>query len=83
MLDLRIKMAMVKRAMDLDICRKDGISLSMDLDSADEKWALNDALLTADNQDFAHDIWGIQCNADRATYPATFDGLFVPRYATK
>lgn len=83
MLDIRVKMAMVQRAMDLGLNQLSGITLAMDIDSADEKWGLNDALLTADNQDFAHDIIGIQAHINRATYPATFDGCFLPRYASK
>ena len=56
-------------------------SRMMDLESADQRFNLRlDDLLTADDENFFHDILGIWSNSNRETYPCTF-GLFVPRFS--
>lgn len=60
------------------------ISLLMDIESADKKFALRlDEWLQADIYNFTHDIYGIMDNIVRDKYPATDFGFFVPRFAGK
>ena len=57
------------------------VSRLMDLQSADKEFNLRlDEFLNADEENFAHDVFGIWRESNRETYPCTF-GLFVPRFA--
>ena len=40
-------------------------------------------LLAADNVNFAHDVFGIMANMDRATGQLRKEGCFVPRYSAR
>lgn len=70
-----------KRAENKELLAFDRMSLIMDLESANEEFDLRlDALLDADDFNFAHDIIGIQNNLDRKT--KKMKNFFVPRYAS-
>ena len=57
------------------------MSRLMDLQSADKEFNLRlDEFLNADEENFAHDVFGIWRESNRETYPCTF-GFFVPRFA--
>ena len=71
-----------KRAEEMAIYKGERHTLLMDLESADNAFNLRlEDLLKADNFNFAHDVVGIVNNINRAEFPATDFGLFVPRYA--
>lgn len=60
---------------------KEKISLVMDILAADDEFSLSlGDLLTADDQNFYHDILGIQHNLNR--HIRKMDNYFVPRYST-
>ena len=61
--------------------KADRFSNMMDIESADNQFNLRlDEWLTADDENFFHDFFGITTESDRSTFPCTF-GLFVPRFA--
>lgn len=55
------------------------ITLFMDIDNANKQFDLKPELLEADDQNFAHDIVGIQNGMDRSQGKVT--NFFLPRYA--
>ena len=73
-----------ERAENEGIYKGERISLLMDIESADRKFNLRlDDWLKADKFNFAYDIFGIINNINRAEFPATNFGLFVPRFASE
>lgn len=71
-----------KRADDMGLLHYDRMSIMMDLECADKHFGLDlNGLLNAEQEDFAHDILGIQNNIDRRT--KTFENLFLPRFAAQ
>lgn len=77
--DLMTATKVAQRAVNAGLIRQSKfLTLLIDLDKAVEHLDLDlDRLLTADNWDFVHDIYGIHQHIDRST--ETFDGLFLPR----
>ena len=72
-----------QRAEAMDLYRGERSTFLMDLESADNTFNLRlEDLLNADDLNFAHDVVGIVNNINRAEFPATDFGLFVPRYAS-
>ena len=68
-----------ERAETLDIAPKERMTLIMDLENAHASVGLNlEALLAADDLNFAHDVVGIQQHMNRQT--KELEGFFVPRY---
>lgn len=60
----------------------DRLSLLMDIESADGVFNLRlDDWLSADDFNFAHDLYGIMNNIVRDEFPAKNFGFFVPRFA--
>ena len=60
----------------------DRLSLLMDIESADKVFNLRlEDWLSADDFNFAHDLYGIMNNIVRDEFPAKNFGLFVPRFA--
>lgn len=73
-------MKIVDRAEEMGLIALDRLTLSIDLEFADNKFDLRlDDLLNADNFNFSHDIVGIQNNIDR--WNEKMDETFVPRFA--
>lgn len=73
-----------KRAENEGLYKGEGISLIMDIESADLVFNLRlDDWLKADKFNFAHDLFGIMNNIVRDSFPATNFGLFVPRFSGK
>jgi len=71
-----------KRADELGLLDFDRMSLMMDLEIAYEQYNLKlQELLDADNDNFSHDIIGIQNHIDRTN--KTINPTFVPRYANE
>lgn len=69
-----------ERAEDLGVSVGERITLIMDLENTHNTIGLAlDALLEADDANFAHDIIGIQANINRET--KEMDNFFMPRYA--
>lgn len=69
-----------KRAENLGLLMFDRLSLIMDLETAHAQFNLKlGELLKADEQNFTHDIVGIQKNINRET--KTVENYFLPRYA--
>lgn len=61
---------------------RDRTSRLMDIESADKHFNLRlDDWLVADDFNFAHDLFGIESNINRNTFPSTDFGFFVPRFA--
>lgn len=59
--------------------RKDRV---MDLMSADKQFDIDWlGLFEADDYQFIHDVDGLHKHVNRSTYPATFEGGFLPRFA--
>lgn len=59
----------------------DKMSAVMDLESAHKEKPLRlGALLSADDFNFAHDVFGIRRHMDRTEYPGKLTGCFVPRF---
>lgn len=79
----------VQRAKAKGLLAFDEISLLMDLEAAQIAYNIDcDAILAADDLNFAHDICGIQANINRQktsflTQPPmiVFDNCFLPRFA--
>jgi Family of unknown function (DUF6874) len=70
----------VARATKMDLLMLDGMSLDMDLCATHCAVPLKlEALLAADDFNFAHDILGIQRHMDRKT--GDLGGCFLPRFA--
>lgn len=70
----------VERAKEKDLLASDKLSLTMDLDCVSEKYNLDlQALLKADDFNFAHDVVGIQNHLNRRT--RELEDFFLPRYA--
>ena len=60
------------------------ITIVMDLQSAHEHIGLDlNGLLTADDADFEHDVFGIRQHMDRNSFPGKLIGKFKPRYASQ
>lgn len=71
-----------ERAEAMDIAPKERITLIMDLENTHKSVGLNlEALLAADDLNFAHDVVGIQNHMNRET--KELDDFYVPRYATQ
>lgn len=69
-----------KRAEDMNLLMFDRLSLIMDIEATHDDIGLKlSELLNADNENFTHDIVGIQKNLDRTT--KTMQNFFLPRYA--
>lgn len=69
-----------KRADEEKLTSSDRLTLIMDIEVAHEQFGLRlDELLTAEKQDFAHDIIGIQTNINRQS--KTIENFFLPRYS--
>lgn len=69
-----------KRADALGIMMFDRISLMMDIEAVHAEIGLKlDELLNADDENFTHDIVGIQNNLDRES--KKLQNFFFPRYA--
>ena len=76
--------AIIQRAKEEGLHVNDKLSVLMDIESADQKFHLRlDDWLKADEFNFAHDLYGIMNNINRAEFPATDFGLFIPRFAGK
>lgn len=72
-----------QRAEGMSLYHGERSTFLMDLESADNVFNLRlEDLLNADDLNFAHDVVGIVNNINRAEFPATDFGLFVPRYAS-
>lgn len=72
-----------QRAEGMNLYHGERATFLMDLESADNAFNLRlEDLLNADDLNFAHDVVGIVNNINRAEFPATDFGLFVPRYAS-
>lgn len=70
----------VERAKERNLLASDKLSLTMDLDCVSEKYNLVlQALLKADDFNFAHDIVGIQNHLNRRT--RELEDCFLPRFA--
>ena len=70
-----------KRAKEMGILVFDVFSLLMDLKLADEVFDLNlEELKIADDQNFSHDIMGIQNHIDREN--KSFFNNFLPRFSS-
>lgn len=73
-----------KRTEEMGLYNGERMKLLMDLESADNQFNLRlEDLLKADDSNFAHDVVGIMNNINRAEFPATDFGLFVPRFSGK
>lgn len=71
-----------KRADEQGLLMSDRATLVLDLTIAHNQFKLNlNELLNADDENFTHDIVGIQKNVDRNKMEVA--NLFVPRYATE
>lgn len=71
-----------KRADEQGLLMSDRVTLVLDLTIAHNQFKLNlNELLNADDENFTHDIAGIQKNVDRNKMEVV--NLFVPRYATE
>ena len=71
-----------QRAEAMDLYTGERFTFLMDIENADKAFNLDlDALLNADDFNFAHDVIGIVNNIDRRN-PTDFN-LFVPRFAGK
>ena len=69
-----------KRADEKGLLLFDRLSLIMDIENVHKEIGLRlTDLLNADDENFAHDIVGIQQNFDRASKKLT--NLFLPRFA--
>ncbi len=77
--------AIANRAVDMSRaydCDYDMTSAVMDLESAHEGLPIDlKGLLEADDNNFAHDVFGIRRHLDRSTFPGKLTDCFVPRYA--
>ena len=81
---MMIYVEIAKRAEEMELYHGERMTLLMDLESADNTFNLRlEDLLNADNFNFAHDVVGIVNNINRAEFPATDFGLFVPRFGGK
>jgi hypothetical protein len=68
------------RAADMNIIHRDRLSFFMDIEAAHADIPIDlDALLSADEFNFYHDIIGIQSHINRETLK--LDDCFVPRFA--
>ena len=69
-----------KRAEQMNLLMFDRMSLIMDIQAVHAEIGLNlTSLLNADDENFSHDVVGIQNNIDRQT--KTMQNCFLPRYA--
>lgn len=70
----------VERADKLELLKSDRLNFMIDMEVATETFNLDlERMLEADNQNFAHDVVGIQNHINRET--KEFEGLFLPRFA--
>ena len=70
----------VERADKLALLKSDRLNFMIDMEVATETFNLDlERMLNADNQNFAHDVVGIQNHINRNT--KEFEGLFLPRFA--
>lgn len=70
----------VERADKLELLKSDRLNFMIDMEVATETFNLDlERMLNADNQNFAHDVVGIQNHINRDT--KEFEGLFLPRFA--
>lgn len=70
----------VERADKLALLKSDRLNFMIDMEVATETFNLDlERMLNADNQNFAHDVVGIQNHINRDT--KEFEGLFLPRFA--
>ena len=69
-----------KRAEEMNLLMFDRLSLIMDIETTHNEVGLKlSELLNADDENFTHDIVGIQKNLDRTT--KKIQNFFLPRYA--
>ena len=69
-----------KRAEEMNLLTFDRLSLIMDIEATHNEVGLKlSELLNADDENFTHDVVGIQKNLDRTT--KTMQNFFLPRYA--
>lgn len=78
---LKIITEITKRAREMGILFVEEVSLRFDLLNVEKICGLRfEDLLNADDQNFTHDIVGIQVNFNRETYE--LDNHFLPRFAS-
>ena len=69
-----------KRAEEMNLLIFDRLSLIMDIEATHDEVGLKlSELLNADDENFTHDIVGIQKNIDRTS--KKMQNFFLPRYA--
>lgn len=69
-----------KRAEEMNLLMFDRLSLIMDIEATHNEVGLKlSELLNADDENFTHDIIGIQKNIDRTS--KKMQNFFLPRYA--
>lgn len=69
-----------KRAEEMNLLMFDRLSLIMDIEATHDEVGLKlSELLNADDENFTHDIVGIQKNIDRTS--KKMQNFFLPRYA--
>lgn len=79
--DYEVILKIADRAVEKDLQLFDKLSLVMDLEFANNKFDLRlEELLNADDEDFIHDIQGIQNHIDREK--EKWAGIFEPRFAS-
>jgi hypothetical protein len=80
--DYRLLAKIADRAQEMDDRLTDRLSLMMDIESAHEDVGLDlQKFLDFDDENFAHDLYGIVSHMDRTTYPGKLTDCFLPRCA--